>query len=432
VVLAVALCAFGLEGVVKAQLAAWHVPHAIALGALALDLGLVAAGRIVISRGGLETPARIWSGTSGAARVAIGLLATWLAVSVLQGFQSGDLNSGLDGFRLTQAYAALALVGAVAAVICDRRTLVTALLAAFGVISAYAAVRTATGPSPMERAFALSRPGVHIYGHVFRAVGSFSGAVGLASYMTPVAVFAFALAALRGDRSRLAAAVFVLATVGAIATYSRAAVAGLLAGLLVVLVLGVRIGAPARARALIAVVAATFVAAGVATAVASLGDARTRSRAEGFVNPAQDESMRLRFRTWRSEASRVADHPLGTGLGTVGRASSISGPTVTTDSSFLKVLREQGPIVGSLFVIGMFGLVVVTAGSLIRLRADPVAVGALAGVVAFLVMAAFGEFVEQPGKVVFWTLLGIALASASAMPGSATEEHALPPSESGG
>ena len=43
--------------------------------------------------------------------------------------------------------------------------------------------------------------------------------------------------------------------------------------------------------------------------------------------------MQMRFDTWRDSISAVEAHPNGTGLGTVGRATSLTGPTVTTDSS---------------------------------------------------------------------------------------------------
>jgi hypothetical protein len=39
-----------------------------------------------------------------------------------------------------------------------------------------------------------------------------------------------------------------------------------------------------------------------------------------------------------------------------------------------------------------------------------VAAASVAGVVAFLAMCVFGEFIEQPGKVVAWTLLGAGVA----------------------
>jgi hypothetical protein len=424
VVVAVALGAFGFEGTIKANLVARHAGYAVALGAFLLDLGLALAVAVVLHHGVFQSAAGLWRRLSLSGRVALALLGAWLVASVPQVFQSGHVVAGLDGFRLTQAYAVLAVAGAVAASICDRRTLVTALLAAFGIVAAYGALRTAVGPSSVERAFALTRPGVHTYGSVFRAVGSFSGAVGMASYMVPVAIFAFGLAVLGGYRRQFAALVFVLASAAAIGTYSRAAVVGLVAGVLVVLVIGIRTAPAARRRAVVAIVVATLVAAGVAIAVASLAAPETRTRAAGLVDPVHDESMKLRFATWRHAGAKIADHPFGTGLGTVGRASQLYGPLVTADNSYLKILLEQGPIGGAIFVLGLLATVVATARQLGRVREEERAlgVGALAAVVGFLAMAVFGEFVEQPGKVVFWTLLGIAVAVATG-----TQQMSTPP-----
>ena len=125
--------------------------------------------------------------------------------------------------------------------------------------------------------------------------------------------------------------------------------------------------------------------------------------------------MQMRFDTWRDSISAVEAHPNGTGLGTVGRATSLTGPTVTTDSSYLKIYREQGVLVGSVFVVGIFGLCIALVRRIRRIRHEPrpLAVSALAGFLAVLVMWTFGEFVEQPGKTVAWTFLGLALADAT-------------------
>jgi O-antigen ligase len=126
--------------------------------------------------------------------------------------------------------------------------------------------------------------------------------------------------------------------------------------------------------------------------------------------------VKLRFDAWQLILERVPDRPLGRGVGAVGAASTDgSGPLMTTDNSFLKVLVDQGVLGLLLFAGGMLGAVGVLAR---RLRAAtptalrPVGLAALAGFVAFLGISFAGETVEQPGKVLAWGLLGMAAAYA--------------------
>jgi hypothetical protein len=422
---AVAVPLFGLEGLVKARLAYTGSPlpvEPVALGAALLDLalGFAILGLLVEDRG--RSLRGVWGRLGTAGRAGVVLLGVWLGISVLQIPQSGDLRAGLDGFRLSQLYLGAGLGGAVlAAGRLDRDKVIRALLVGFGVISGYAALRVAIGPSDLERTFALGRPGVTVYGSVFRAVGSFSGAVGLASFVVPAGVFAFGIALLAPRHRRLAVLVFGLSSVATIATYSRAAALALAAGVVVVAVLGIR-GAfsTARHRRLALLAAAAVVVAGAAgTALAARASSVTQERATGFLNPLDDESMRLRLETWRASVREVGEHPLGTGLGTVGRASSLSGePTVTADNSFLKIAREQGLPVALFFGLGLVALCSSVVLALRRVGGSrrALATAALGGFVGFLVMCVFGEFVEQPGKVVAWALLGLAVAGAHAAP----------------
>ena len=416
----IALPFFGLEGSIKTRLEYTGSPlpiDGIALGAALLDLALALAvvGLLVACAGSLRLA---WNRLSSFGRIGVILLGVWLAVSVLQIPQSGHLGAGLDGFRLTQAYVFVALGGAVLAIAStDREKLVSALLLGFGVVASYAALRVAIGPTDLERAFALSRPGVTVYGSVFRAVGSFSGAVGLASFVVPAGVFAFGIALLSPRNRLFAALVFGLSAVAALGTYSRAAVLGLAAGVIVVAAVGVRrvFSSARQRRVAVAVAAAVLLVGAVGTALAARVSPVTEARVTGFVDPFDDESMRLRLDTWRDSTREVARHPLGAGLGTVGRASSLTGePTVTADNSYLKIAREQGPVVSAVFVVGLAALLAAVMVALRRApaSADAIVIAALGGFTAFLVMSVFGEFVEQPGKIVAWTLLGLAVAEA--------------------
>jgi hypothetical protein len=84
---------------------------------------------------------------------------------------------------------------------------------------------------------------------------------------------------------------------------------------------------------------------------------------------------------------------------------------VFTDNSYLKVVREQGFLGGLLFIGGLAGLSVAVAVGLVRrdpLR-RPVGTAALVAFSGFLVLMTMGEYIEQPGKVLAWMLLGVAL-----------------------
>jgi len=412
------LLLFGAEGTLKLALSregTWAHTDPLAVGAVLLDLALVfaVAGLVLRDRG--ATPLEAWRNAGRPARVAIAALGAWLVASALQTAQGGDLVVGVAGFRLTQAY----VIAAVAGLLLLERTgwererLIQLTLLCIGLPAAYAALRSLVGPDPLERQFALDRPGVPAYGDVFRAVGSFSGAVGMASFLVPTAVFSLLLA-LQVPRVRvLGLLVFASASVGVVASYARVGLVGLVVGLCFGGALALAIGASTRTRkALVAV--CLVVAVGVVSGsvvVASQTSSVLSTRAEAFLDPGSDESLQIRLATWERTIDDVRAAPLGSGLGTVGRASGLgTDPTVTTDNSFLKILREQGVAVAPLFLLGLLALVA-TIG--LGLRRTPsadrgIGIAALAGFVSFLALAVAGEYVEQPGKLLAWTLLGVA------------------------
>ncbi len=174
----------------------------------------------------------------------------------------------------------------------------------------------------------------------------------------------------------------------------------------------------ASAGVVIGVLAAIYAGVWVASQTSEV----LRDRAHGVLSPLSDESVQLRFETWRLNLDEAADHPLGQGIGVVGAAStSDTAQQRTTDNSFLKVMVEQGVLGLLLFAAGLIGMVVLVASRL-RVAPDesrPPGVAALAGFVAFLGIGLAGEAVEQPGKVVAWALFGMALAHAySVSPGA--------------
>ena len=412
------LLLFGAEGTLKLALSregTWVDTDPLALGAVVLDLALLfaVAGLVLRDRG--DTLVAAWRNAGRPARVAIAAFAAWLLASVLQTAQGGDLVVGVAGFRLTQAY----VVGAIAGLIFlqriawGRERLIQLTLLCIGLSAAYTAVRALTGPDPLERQFALERPGVSAYGDVFRAVGSFSGAVGMASYLVPTAVFSLLLALLVPRVRVLGFLVFGCASVGVVASYARVGLVALVVGLCFGGALALAVGASTRTRkALLAV--CLVVAVGIVSAsvvVASQSSSVLSTRMEAFLDPGSDESLQIRLRTWERTIDDVRAAPFGSGVGTVGRASGLGAdPTVTTDNSFLKILREQGLVVAPLFLLGLLALVATVS---LGLRQTPsadrgIGIAALAGFVSFLALAVAGEYVEQPGKLLAWTLLGVA------------------------
>lgn len=413
----VSILLFASEGLLKAMLAHEGTPTTAstnAVGAALLDLCLIASFLALFRRDAARRLEQLWRTLPRSARIALGLLAVWIAISVVQVLVIGSLDQGLHGFRLVHAYM---LAGVPGALLLDRlppRTLVPLLLSGLLLICGYAVFRLLTGASEIERTYNLSRAGIETYGGVGRAAGSFSAAAGLASYLVPAAVFAFVLAlALPGYRL-LATGVFGLAVVGIIGSYVRIGVVALVFGLFLGGGLLVAQSHWTRGRrvAILGVVTLVFVAGGIGTVIASRASPDLRARARAFVHPLDDESVQLRLATWDATLGEIRRHPLGTGVGSVGRASAHnSDGTVIADNSYLKVLREQGWLGGPIFIAGVIALLVALAlASLDRSRPfHPIAVGALAGAFAFLVLGLAGEYIEQPGKVLAWLFLGLAL-----------------------
>jgi hypothetical protein len=432
---ALAILLVGFEGSIKLLLSLEDSPlpgTSRAAGAAAIDIALFCAiaGALISDRG--RAARELWSRAAGRERAAAAALGVWLAASVVQIVQGGHPVRGLEGFRLFQLYS---LVAVAAALVCAqpavRRRAISVLLWVGLAVAAYAAFRVAVGPAAAERRAALSIETVTGYGGAFRAVGSFSSAVGMASFLTPVAVLALVVAYLAPRLRRLALATAVLALVGLVGSYSRASLVGVVLGLVCALALLIVAADVSRRRKLISVglvlVTLGFTYGGIQ--VAAQASPQLRVRARGVLNPFHDASMKLRWRTWKETVRGIRREPLGHGVGSVGSASAPTRRRLkTTDNSFLKVFFEQGVLVGALFVWGVLGTVAVLAGRLRRLTGDARAAGfaGLAGFVAFLAISLTGEYVEQPGKVVAWACLGMAVAMAFSGPatGGARREDA--------
>jgi hypothetical protein len=413
-----AVLLFASEGLLKAMLAHETPPFAVspvAVGALLLDLSLIGTFLVLLGRNPTERLERIWRDVPWWVRVALVLLAAWILVSAVQTLTIGSLEQGLHGFRLVQAYVLLGVVGALLLERLPRPTLVPVVLTGLLIISGYAVFRLATGPASIERTYNLGRAGTESFGGVGRATGSFSSAAGLASYLVPAAVFAFVLALSSARHRILATAVFCLAVVGIIASYVRVGVVALAFGLIFGGLAYVAQGRWTRRRkaVLLGVIAGVFLVGGIGTAIASQASPDLRERARGFLHPLEDKSVKLRLETWEDTLGEIRRHPLGTGVGSIGRASTYGRGDVNAviaDNSYLKILREQGWLGGPMFVVGIVVLLVaLTLALLDRSRPPhPIGLAALAGAFAFLVLGLAGEYIEQPGKVLAWLFIGLA------------------------
>jgi hypothetical protein len=416
-VLAVAL--FGFEGTLKEMLTFDAVPIPVSgttLGAGVLDLCLLvaAAGLLLRGRSSLR---EAWGHADRAVRIGMLLLTAWVVLAVMQIPQGGDLVQGVDGFRLIHWYALVA-VGGVLLARGEERVLQT-FLALLLIVAGYGALRAVIGPSTQERIFALNRPGVTQYISAFRDVGSFSGAVGLASFLAPAGIFGFVLALISPRTRLLGVGVAICALVAVIDSFARVAVVAMLIAAVAAAVLTLRL-ADVSLRHKVLVLAAILIAltaGAIGTTVASRNSQQLRARVQVFIHPLADRSVRLRLDTWRDSLREAAHHPFGTGLGTVGRASTISGePAVTTDNTYLQILQEQGFLGAGLFVLG----IIVTLGGLVvgagRAPDDrrPLAIAAVSAFLCFVVLGAAGEYFEQPGKVLAWMFLGLAVGAVSA------------------
>jgi O-antigen ligase len=211
----------------------------------------------------------------------------------------------------------------------------------------------------------------------------------------------------------LASVVAVFATVAVIASYVRVGLVALAVGLVVAggMVITQSRWSRRQRIALLAAVVLVFAAGAVGTAIASSASADLRSRARVFLHPLADQSMRMRFTTWEAATDEIAKHPFfGTGLGSAGRNSERNGRHVVVDNSYLLILREQGLLVGLMFIAGIGVLLVAVGRELLRRtrRAHPLQLATFPGAFAFLVLCVAGEFLEQPGKVIAWLFLGLA------------------------
>ncbi|HWC27866.1 MAG TPA: O-antigen ligase family protein [Solirubrobacteraceae bacterium] len=434
-----AILLYGFEGVIKVGLAREIPALGVApeaVGAALIDLALFAAVLGVLRQDRGRTLLAIWRNGGRWTRIGLALLAGWLALSVLQIPLTGDLGTALAGLRLTQAYVLALLAGAMVLAARPPERVLSALVAVLLVIAAYAAFRAVVGPSADERVAAFSRSTTPLVpvenGVIFRNIGSFSSAIGLASFLVPSAVFLFAVGLSPAVRLRLAAWVGVaLVLLALVATYVRTSLIAIALGVVCAAALFAAGSDLARrtkaALALVSVpvVVVLLMLGTLAETTLSGNSAQVQQRSAGVLNPLSDPSVRTRLQRWRDALGVVAANPLGTGVGTVGSATSDNeqGTSTFADNTYLKILQEQGPIGGVAFGFGVLLTFIGAALGVVRrsiTRRAP-GIAALSASASFFVLGLTSEAIEQPGKVLGWLFLGVALWAAF---GSAPEGRA--------
>ncbi len=418
----------GCEGVIKVGLE--HEVSRLgvsgdAIGAAVIDTGLLVAILGILLRDRGRSLRAIWGNAGRWARIALALLAGWLVLSLLQLPVLGDIDTALAGFRLTQAYVLVGLGGAMLLARSRPEHVVNVLVAVLLVIAAYGAFRAVGGPSDSERLAAFARATTPLVpsegGVIFRNTGSLSSAIGLASFLVPAGVFLFVLGAF-AVRLRLAAwSGVALVLVALVGTYVRTSLIAVALGTICTLAFAMFASGLAR-RTKIGLGLASVPLLGVLVVLGALlpsavsgGSQEVQQRSSGLLRPLSDESLQVRLEHWRETLDVVQTHPLGTGVGTVGRATLDEQGRVTfADNSYLKVLHEQGPLGALLFMLGVFATLIAAARGAARHAGSRRALGlAAAGAsFSFFLLAWTSEAIEQPGKVLAWLLLGIALWTA--------------------
>ncbi|MDQ3721797.1 MAG: O-antigen ligase family protein [Actinomycetota bacterium] len=425
-----AILFYGLEGVIKVGIARELPAVGVspeAIGAAVIDFAFLVALLGIVRQDRCRTLLDIWRNVGGWIRVTLALMAGWIAISLVQLAVSGDIDAALAGFRLSQAYVLAVLAGAMLLARGRPQHVVNALVAVLLVITAYGAFRAVAGPSETERAASFARSTTALVpsedGVIYRNSGSFSSAIGLASYLVPAGVFLFALG-LAFVRLRLATwfgvALVVVALVGSYVRTSLVAVAG---GVLCAAALLTFAGRLTRRRKIalgLAAVPLLVVLIGVGALLpnaVSGGSQAVEQRAGGVLDPLSDPSLTTRVERWRESLDEVQAHPLGTGLGTVGGATRDDEGKVQAfaDNSYLKVLQEQGPLGAVPFMLGIFGLLIAIAARVMRAGTALRGLGtaAVTAAASFFMLAWTSEAIEQPGKVLAWLLLGLALWAAA-------------------
>jgi len=147
------------------------------------------------------------------------------------------------------------------------------------------------------------------------------------------------------------------------------------------------------------------------------------SRYSSILSPTGDTSYEQRMKKWEQALEDVENEPFGKGLGTAGRIQETGiGPYITQgsygiDSSYLKIVYEQGFPLLILFAIAMVVLLAELCRRAVRARTELVrgiAIGGAGTAVAGLAMFMTGQYIEDLPVLMLWIPLGAAIGAIAA------------------
>jgi hypothetical protein len=339
-------------------------------------------------------------------------LPTWLApLAVFAGIQLlttvwAHDTQALVGLKINLFY----LLAAFVAWRCplsrkERDRLVSILMAVGFACAVYGIVQQFQGGNALLRMGYELDTNVTFIGNYLRSFSTFvqSQQFGVFEMVVLLMGIPAALADRRRARNRLFLLALPVYVVGMLSSFSRGAVLGLGLGLVY---LGFR-----RYRVLLAALPLAIVALVVLNV---LGGAAVST----FQDPT---SFGERTTGWQENFERIAEHPLGAGVGRSGAASEkaveldvSSTASFQPDNYYFKTAYELGVLGLWVFVI----FLVVTFGFVHRgsARGDPLDQPFLDGVAAFVLAAAAASLVATffeiyPMDALFWLLLGIAAST---------------------
>ena len=365
-----------------------------------------------------ERPWWLWPG--------VAVLLLYIAITFLEIPTAASIGLGIKSFSYSPWYMLLVPLLALAGWgLSTYLRIYRALIAIALLVGLYAVFRQIVGPADSERALAQQSAGVfNTIGGELALIGSFPNRHELAFFVT--CATPFCLAATLIERRRLwrlaAAAAIALSLSAAYATDVRAAIPALIAGGGTVVALNL-VSGRGRGTVLAQTVGAVAIAATVGAFLFTVVVGPDSSRYGAILSPSGDPSYQAHIKKWQAALDDLHGHPFGKGLGTAGRlAEQGAGPFVTVgtyaiDSSYLKIVYEQGFPLLVLFAIAMIALLVELMRRSVRARSPGVralAIGAAGTLVAALSMFITGQYMESLDSLFLWIAIGTAIGAIAA------------------
>ncbi len=355
----------------------------------------------------------------------VALVGLYIAITFLEITTAFSVDIGLRSFRFsTWLMLALPLVALAGWRLRTYEQIAKSLIGITVVVAGYAVVRLVIGVAPSEEAFALQGAGSYnVVDDELALIGSFNGRHALAFWVTCAGPFCLAGALTQRGLWRTAAIVAAgLCVAAALGTQVRAALPALIAGMAMVTLL-YQISGGLRGTTVARTLTGLSVAVIVGAILFSVVLGESGSRYSSILSPTGDTSYEQRMKKWEQALEDVENEPFGKGLGTAGRVQETRiGPYITQgsygiDSSYLKIVYEQGFPLLILFAIAMVVLLAELCRRAVRARTELVrgiAIGGAGTAVAGLAMFMTGQYIEDLPVLMLWIPLGAAIGAIAA------------------